>query len=143
VSGGFSMKTTAAALLVVTSMTAQAAEPETLTLACKGTTTLDLGYEGAKPEPISMGIVINFSAGTVQGFGNPGALDYPVKITGANEVTIAFYGSHDVMGSSIRGGIDRVTGDVDATSMVYDTKTSKIISQDTYALKCRPTQRMF
>jgi hypothetical protein len=35
--------------------TAQAAEPETLTLACQGTTTS--GLEDAKPEPISMGII--------------------------------------------------------------------------------------
>jgi len=62
------MNATAAALLVVAGMTAQAAEPETLTLACKGTTTA--GYEGAKPEPISMGIIVNFSTGTVQGFGS-------------------------------------------------------------------------
>ena len=139
------MKTTAAALLVVTSMTAQAAEPETLTLACKGTTTLDLGYEGAKPEPISMGIVINFSAGTVQGFGNPGALDYPVKITGANKVTVAFLGSLETRYSNYRtqGSINRVTGDVEAISMVYDSKTGNILAQTAYTLQCRPTQRMF
>jgi hypothetical protein len=121
-------------------VTAQAADA-ILTLACKGTTTS--GYEGAKPEPISMGIIVNFTNRTVQGFGDPSFMDYPVKITAWNDVTVTFYGREEKMGSSIRGGIDRVTGDVDATSMVYDTKTSKIISQDTYALKCRPAQRMF
>ena len=127
--------------VVVALSTAQADEPKALTLACKGTTSA--GYEGAKPEPISMGIIVNFTNRTVQGFGSPGLIDYPVKITAWNDVTVAFYGRHEQMGSSIRGSIDRVTGDVEATSMVYDTKTSKIIAQDTYTLKCRPTQRMF
>jgi hypothetical protein len=38
---------------------AQAAD-ETLTLACQGTTISDL--ENAKPEPVSMGIIVNFTA---------------------------------------------------------------------------------
>jgi hypothetical protein len=45
------------------SMTAQA-DP-TLTLACQGTTTVRM--EDAKPEPISMGIIVNFTNRTVQG----------------------------------------------------------------------------
>jgi hypothetical protein len=48
---------------------AQAAD-ETLTLACQGTTISDL--ENAKPEPVSMGIIVNFTNRTVQGFGAPG-----------------------------------------------------------------------
>jgi hypothetical protein len=44
-------------------MTAQAAD-ETLTLACQGTTTF--GTEDAKPEPISMGIIVNFTNRTVR-----------------------------------------------------------------------------
>ena len=43
------------------SMTAQAAEPSTLTMACKGTVT-DLRTPDAKPEPISMGIIANLTA---------------------------------------------------------------------------------
>ena len=93
---------------------AQAAETGTLTLACKGATALG----DANPNPVSMGLIVNFTTGTVQGFGNPGLLDYPVKITGINDVTVAFGGSErqptsDV--SSITGSIDRVTGDVEAT----------------------------
>jgi hypothetical protein len=88
------MKTTAAALLVVTSMTAQAAVPETLTLACQGTTTS--GLEDAKPQPVSMGIIVNFTNRTVQGFGDPNFMDYPVKITAWNDVTVAFGGSLDL-----------------------------------------------
>jgi hypothetical protein len=130
----------ALAVMLVGLPTAQA--DETLTLACKGTTTA--GYEGAKPEPLSMGIIVNFTNRTVQGFGSPGVVDYPVKITAWNEVTVSFYGSDEKMGLTTRGAIDRVTGDVDATSMAYDhPKSGKVVSQDVYTLKCRPAQRMF
>ena len=55
-------------------------------------------------------------ARTVQGFGHPGLIDYPVKITAWNEVTVAFSGSLDIKSSmlSTTGTIDRVTGDVEA-----------------------------
>jgi hypothetical protein len=144
------MKATAAALLVVAglSMPAQA-QQSTLTLACKGTTTVTT-MEDAKPEPISMGIIVNFTARTVQGFLSPGALmDYPVKITAMNDVIVAFSGSEDYQRSrrssvaSIDGFIDRVTGDVEATSTLTATNPPKTITSTTYALKCRPTQRMF
>lgn len=137
------MKLAAMILVAGLSTTAQAAETGTLTLACMGTTVA--GYEGAKPDPISMGLVVNFTAGTVQGFGTPGLVDVPVKITGINDVTVAFGGSDRVVGSdwNILGSIDRVTGDVDANQIVTDTKTGKMISSTGYSLKCRPTQRMF
>jgi hypothetical protein len=98
-----------------------------------------------KPQPVSMGIIVNFGARTVQGFGYPGLLDYPVMITAANDVTIAFGGQQQagVSVASITGTIDRVTGDVEATSSLIDQKTSKFISQTAYTLQCRPTQRMF
>jgi hypothetical protein len=127
-------KATAAALLAVAGMTVQAAEPATLTLACEGTTKL-----GEKLEPISMGIIVDFAARTVHGFGYPGLsgrFDFPVKITGMNEVTIAFHGSNET-GESVTGSIDRVTGDVEARTQT----TPDMILR--YALKCRPTQRMF
>jgi hypothetical protein len=98
------------AMVAAVSRTAQAAD-ETLTLACQGTTTF--GTEDAKSEPISMGIIVNFTNRTVQGFGNPGLMDYPVKITAWNDVTVAFGGSAEFAKSSrnsISGSIDRVTG---------------------------------
>jgi hypothetical protein len=109
------------------SMTVQAADT-TLTLACQGTTTVTR-MEDAKPEPISMGIIVNFTNRTVQGgFGYPPALyDFPVKITSMNEVTVVLTGQ-----SFITGSIDRVTGDVEADADSIH-----------YALKCRPAQRMF
>jgi hypothetical protein len=122
--------------------TAQGADT-TLTLACQGTTAA--GYEDAKPEPISMGIIVNFTKRTVQGFGHPGLIDYPVQITAWNDVTVAFRGSYVFTDQqlSITGSIDRVTGDVEATDLSTDTKTHNTVSSLQYTLKCRPTQRMF
>jgi hypothetical protein len=63
-----------------------------------------------------------------------------------NEVTVAFDGSesrNQVIEESIRGTIDRVTGDMDAISTSFNLKTNKTLSSTSYALKCRPTQRMF
>jgi hypothetical protein len=72
--------------------------------------------------------------------------DYPVNITGANEVTVAFVGRRERGGfanDSTMGSIDRVTGDLEATLTTTDAKTGKTITSTSYALKCRPAQRMF
>src|SRR5262245_44650717 len=121
--------------LAVMLSTAQAAD-STLTLACQGTTVS--GVEDAKPEPVSMGIIVNFTKRTVQGFGDPEFGEYLVKITAWNDVTVAFSGSEEnkVSRSSIVGRIDRVTGDVWANSMLTDAKTSKTVSSTSYVLKC-------
>jgi hypothetical protein len=61
-----------ALVLVGLSVSAQAAEPTgTLTLACEGTATdkTDPSSE-AKPEPVSMGLMIDFTSNTVAGFEN-------------------------------------------------------------------------
>jgi hypothetical protein len=65
--------------------------------------------------------------------------NFPVKITSMNEVAVHFHGS-DQTGSvaratSVTGIINRLTGDVEA-----DTEGQFNLR---YALKCRPTQRMF
>jgi hypothetical protein len=109
------------AMVASSSMTAQPADA-TLTLACQGTTTVTT-MENAKPEPISMGIIVDFTNCTVHGFGYPGfagLFDFPVKITGTNEVTVAFHGS-DQTGGNITGSIDRVTGDVEARTQRRQT----------------------
>jgi hypothetical protein len=50
---------------------AQAAEPTgTLALACHGMTKEIAPQLGAKPEPISMGIIVDFAARTLEGFGS-------------------------------------------------------------------------
>jgi hypothetical protein len=138
------MKLAAAIILVVgLSTAAQAVETGTLTLACKGTTVTG---EFA-PEQLSMGLIFNFTAGTVQGFStpDPGFKEVPVNITGIGEVTVTFGGSRrfglgDALAHNLSGTIDRVTGDVDAEETITD---GKLNTRTTYSLKCRPTQRMF
>jgi hypothetical protein len=129
-----------AAVVILASQAAQA-QQTALTLACKGTMTSALDE---KPQPVSMGIVVNFTTRTVAGFGSPGMLDYPVKITGVDDVTVVFGGSArfgDVE-NSILGSIDRVTGDVEATTTIANVKSNNA-SHTGYTLKCRPAQRMF
>jgi hypothetical protein len=130
------MKPAAIAMILVAglSTTAQAVETGTLTLACKG--TIGKAYQNVDPEPLSMGLVVNFTAGTVQGFPH---LQYVpiIKITGMNETTVEFGGSNDYW--SFSGTIDRVTGDVQALqNEMPDVRVSF-----KYLLKCKPTQRMF
>jgi hypothetical protein len=132
-------------MVAALSMTVQAAD-ETLTLACQGTATdismprgsTDITIPAGKPEPTSMGIIINFTARTVAG------LDFPIKITSSDEAMVFFKGSDDTERTirRISGSIDRVTGDMKAVSIKMDKNT--FISLDVaYALKCRPAQRMF
>jgi hypothetical protein len=110
--------------MVVALATAQAADT-TLTLACQGT----VSQNDAKPEPISMGVIVNFAARTVQGFG------YQAEITSMDDVSITF------ARSGLNGTVDRVTGDLEATSVL--SGNNKVILAMNYLLKCRPTQRMF
>ena len=114
---------------IVVSMAAQAADT-TLTLAWQGTVTA--GTEDAKPEPISMGIIVNFTNRTVQDLLLPASESVP--ISDVIDLAIAFDGG--AVQGSIHGTIDRVTCDLLAT--FYWSNAS---STD-YALKCRPAQRM-
>jgi hypothetical protein len=138
------MKPAAAAIAMILvaglSTTAQAVETETLTLVCNG-----VGGAEGKLEPIvSLSLIFNFTAGTVQGFGAVPDLDYPIKITGINELTVAF-GSVQTSKSSLSfsGTIDRVTGQVLAKEIGRGTKTGKTFVSTGYSLICRPTHRMF
>jgi hypothetical protein len=128
----------AVAVMLVGLSTPHAADT-VLTLACQGTTT-DTAIEGSKPEPISMGIVVNFTAQTVAGFTYPGA--FPVTFTVWDDLHILFSGSNQTYWST-SGSIDRVTGDTFATSTWSNPQTGKVSSSTEYALKCRPAQRMF
>jgi hypothetical protein len=132
-------------MVAAVSMSAQAAD-ETLTLACQGTATdismprgsTDITIPAGKPEPASMSIIINLTAQTVAG------LDFLLKVTAVDEMTVSFRGSKntDETSWSISGSIDRVTGDMKAvsTKMNRNTFTSLDVA---YFLKCRPAQRMF
>jgi len=124
------------AVMLVGLPTAQAADT-TLTLACQGTMTLERVYD-ADPEPISMGIIVNLTARTVTGFTHP-TEKFPLTIESFNDVTVHFRGSDPIGSLTVYGSIDRVTGDVEATSV---TKTMVELVRR-YSLKCRPAQRMF
>jgi hypothetical protein len=142
------LKSLNAAVIMFLMATSATAQTGTLTLACKG--TIVSGIPDAKPEPFSMSLIVSFAAGTVQGFGTPGFSDPPIKITGINEVTVAFGGSTQaparVLGNSdwsLNGTIDRVTGEVEASEILTDAQTGKKFASTSYSLKCRPAQRMF
>jgi hypothetical protein len=129
----------AGALCQLVATTAQAQQPVTLTLACKGTAT-DRALPDVK-RPLSMGIIVNFTTRTLQGFGMPGSIDYPVMITAANEVMVLFSGHGQVLNSvsSTDGVLDRVTGDLEATVLLTYAKTGEVADSTYYALQCRPT----
>lgn len=91
---------------------------------------------------VSAGIIVNFADRTVAFGGYPEAGNFPtIKIIGISEVAVFFFGGSEP-GRYIRGSIDRVTGDVEATSEAADTE-NRITISTLYALKCKPTQRMF
>ena len=127
--------------LVVASTMSQAAEPAKLVLACQGHTH----YIEADSQslPVSLGIIVSLVDRTVQGFRYPD--DFPIKITNIIETTIVFHGSSPhAPGATYRqinGGIDRETGDAEATSDVTSWRESK--ASAIHSLNCRPTQRMF
>ena len=81
----------------------------------------------AKPQQITMGVVINFSVRTVAGFTYPGLEEFPVVIhKTASEVLITFAGSNESGSSIVAGDINRVTGELWANSTMRDAQTSKI-----------------
>jgi hypothetical protein len=139
------------ATVILASQTAEAQQPATLTLACKGTTEYSYpdgkgSFTHEKPLPVEMGIIVNFTKRTVQGFSDPSFIDIPVRITAANDVTVTFEGSDESLPptlQSISGSIDRVTGTVYATIKLSNTEKHEIQSMTNYELRCRPAQRMF
>lgn len=117
------------------------AEPATLTLACKGATT---SYQTREPEPISLGLIVDLTNKTIKGFPFPG----DIEIIQVTEVHILFHKTSGTL--VVDGSIDRVTGDVEGHSAQYKSLTStEMLKSDnvmggfTFALKCKPTQRMF
>jgi hypothetical protein len=101
------------------STAAQAAD-STLTLACQGTVIETMMEEEKKPEPISMGIIVNFTEKTVHGFGGPIFGEQLIEITGITETAVYFGASElfQTTSRSVIGTIDRVTGDASADSML-------------------------
>jgi hypothetical protein len=135
------------ALAGISISTAQAAEPAgTLPLACEGTATdkTDLSSEVAKPKPVSMGLMIDFTTNTVAGFERvfPSFSAARVEITVVDKTTIGFSGT-DGIGGAVFGTVDRITGDVEAVMERWNHETNKLQWATGYSLKCKPTQRMF
>jgi len=133
IGGGEGMIAALALLLVLA-----AAEPtETLTLACQGTTRVSIaGSPWSPEEPSSMNFIVNFTTQTVTGL-RYGGLSYddefPVAITGVNDLIVMFGGSKDGSDpTTITGTIYRMTGDV------YVTWKGGAVTR-TYSLKCKPT----
>jgi hypothetical protein len=114
--------------------TAQAAEPTaTVALACNGTTTDNT--------PISMSMIIDFKARTIEG----DFASVPMTITDVTETSITFKGS-DIGGKAypsyrIDGTINRLTGAMEAVQA--SGPQERWTWTTSYSLKCRPTQRMF
>jgi hypothetical protein len=97
-----------------------------------------------KPQPVSLGLLVDFTSKTVKGL--PFLHGGQLKITEVNELHVVFGASEKVVNNIYRSGgkLDRVTGDVEASSVVYSDHGS--LSGDGavhYSLKCQPTQRMF
>jgi hypothetical protein len=128
-------------LLLAGLSTAHAAEPTgTLTLACQGTVTIKLRRvpDPYDPDPISMGFIVNFTNRTVKGTARwgPYLFDDEIPITDSNQDTVVFRGFSKFLNRTINGSMDRVTGDVGMVAI-------EEIGTYNYALKCKPTQRMF
>jgi hypothetical protein len=123
--------------------TAQA-QPAPFTLTCKGTASeYRLSPYPNEERPISMGIIVNLTDRTVRGFEWPFD-DDPLEIGYVNDVEVRFFGRYKgVVETIISGTINRVTGDVDATSSFVDQKPGSPEPHITYTLQCKPTQRMF
>jgi hypothetical protein len=129
-------KATAAALLVVVGITAQAAEPTTLTLACTGTTTTRIGGGPPKEEPFSMGVTVDFTDRTIAAGFKPRFGVFRGKINSIINERTADFSAMDKNGDGVSGTIDRVTGDLEAISVVGNWTIR-------YALHCEPKQRKF
>src|SRR5262245_49436226 len=99
---------TAMAIAVSLPPTLRAAD-SVLTLACQGEAIYIEPKTGSRREEprYSMGIIVNFTARTVQGFETRGVV-YPIKITKMNDVVINFDGGSPTH-SNVQGGINRVT----------------------------------
>ena len=103
------------------------------------------GTEDAKPEPVSMGIIVNFTKMTVHGFSDPIVGELLIKINSITQTAIDFSGGDKVGNTSrnVMGAIDRVTSDVWVHVRSADPMTGRTITSTSYALKCRPSQQMF
>ena len=124
---------------------AQAAEPTvaeptgTVTLACEGTTSASAPPPPAERQPVSVGIILNFTAkniALIEGASKGLGWTYPIKIDKVSELGLSFGSAGENAPEFMWGSVGRVSGDVE----VYYKRTSGVTY---YSLKCKPTQRMF
>jgi hypothetical protein len=116
------IKTTALALLpLAVGGHARAAEnePKVITLSCDGTLTPTYGANKPEvPQPLQRAsVIVNFDEQTVFFFG------YVIPIDDVDEASINFGGRQIVdygFSVAIRGNIDRVSGRMDATTVLSD-----------------------
>jgi len=115
--------------------TAQAAEPETLTLACKGTEEI-LGA-AVRTDTTSIRVIVDFQNRTVT------LGDDLLNIYSLNEATISFRAiitsGAGTFVRSMDSTIDRMSGELVASSITTDQKTRETILSVSLDLKCRPT----
>jgi hypothetical protein len=106
-----SARVTALTVMLVGLPTAQAADT-TLTLTCKGTVTIKVSggrFPEYEPEPISMGLIVKFTARTVQGTARwgPYLFDDQLPITELNEGIVVFEGFSKFLGMKVGGTMER------------------------------------
>jgi hypothetical protein len=82
-----------------------------------------------------MGLLVNLREGTVLGFG------HPTRIKGSDAASVEFEGQNGTW--SGQGAIDRITGSVQATTMMMDRNNSKLIFSFSWDLRCVPVKRVF
>ena len=123
------------------------AQQDVLTLACSGTVTNTPPVtEDKKPSQVSMGLIVNLTARTIQGFNSLLLGDPPDEITEFNDATIMFLSKREDSEEMLRifmGSIDRVTGDLKATATIASRNPPQNRLTTTYSLNCRPAQRLF
>jgi hypothetical protein len=107
----------------------------TLALVCEGTVADKINLD-AKPEPISMGIMVNLTARTVTGFRDA---NFSIAITSIDDLRILFRGlnSDPASFAAVYGSIDRLTGAVEATTDGLPT----LSSLTRYSLRCDESDR--
>ena len=112
-------------------------------LVCQGTRTYKTYQPDQKgePNPISIGVIVNLTEGTVTGLDD----EPPLKIQNVTGTAITFgmnWSSND--GQTVKGTLgklDRLTGDMEVTRN-FTQDAHKSTSVWSWSLKCKPAQRM-
>jgi hypothetical protein len=97
--------------------------------------------------PVSQGIILNFTQETADGYAKGTVEGFTISaeftIRSEAESILQFLGIREDAKLTVRGGIDRVTGDAWAIETREELGVLGPQRTDNYSLKCKPTQRMF